>query len=276
MTIALGLCAAVLFGASDLSGTHATRRVGPGIAMFLMLVVGLVPAVAFVALRSGSPSLGAPSAGLAFALLAGAAYYGGQTCLMRGVERGDLAVVGPIAALEGAVATCVAIGLGERPSLLTLCGLAVAVIGAMATASQPGGGSARGAGWGVASAVLFGAASILWAHADAIGASGVVMLTRIGGLCLLVPLIARRAGRVRVTRTVIGLVGIAAGLELLALAAAVTALAMGPVSVASVCQSQYGTAGGVLGILLLRERPGARQIAGALAASGGVALMALG
>jgi drug/metabolite transporter (DMT)-like permease len=277
MTIALGLAAAVLFATSDLCGLRATRQFGPAIATLLMLALGLAPAFVAMLAFGGIPTATAQREALGCAVLAGVAYYGGQASLMRGVQTGNLAVVGPIATLEGAVASGFAFGLGERIGPLVLAGIAAAVVGAVTTALEPGRRwGAEGAAWGIAAALLFGTASLLWAQTAALDTAGVVMLTRIGGLLLLAPLAFAAASPRRLPRSSLKLVGLATALELGAIAATTAALALGPISVASVCQSQYGTASAVLGLLLLREHLARTQLAGVGLTGFGVTLMALG
>jgi drug/metabolite transporter (DMT)-like permease len=281
MTVALGLGAAFMFAACDLSSTRVTRQIGAELAMMLILLLGFVPALVAMVAWGGVPTHGQQQLVLLIALGAGVCYYAGQVSLLRGVQNGNLSVVGPVASLEGGVATVVAFGLGERIGPVTVAGVLIAVLGAVITAREPGGGSARGVAWGIASACGFGLASVLWAYTDGVGASGAVALTRVGGLLLMAPLALSALGRRPAStwlrsRRVFGLVSIAAALELGAVAAAVASLAAGPIGVASVCQSQYGTAGALLGLVVLRERLSRSQLLGVGVVGIGVALMALG
>ncbi len=281
MTIALGLGAAFMFAASDLSGTRATRQIGAELTMLLMLVIGFAPAIAAMLVWGGLPAGANERVALLVAVAAGAFYYAGQVSLLKGVQDGNLAVVGPVASLEGAIATAVAFGLGERIGPIAILGVCLAVAGAVATAREPGGRGARGVAWGVASAVGFGLASVLWAQTEELGASGTVALTRVGGLLLIAPIVLsagshRPHRRVLRSRRLLRTVGLATVLELSAVGAAVASLAIGPIGVASVCQSQYGIAGALLGLAVLRERLSRSQLGGVALVGAGVALMALG
>lgn len=281
MTIALGLGAAFMFAACDLTSTRATRQIGAELAMLLMLLLGLLPSFVAMVMLGGIPTEAGQRVALLVAVIAGVCYYAGQVSLLKGVQFGNLSVIGPVASLEGGVATLIAFGLGQRVGPVAVAGIVVAITGAVLTARQPGGRSARGIGWGIGSAVGFGLASVLWAYTGELGASGAVALTRVGGLLLMAPIMLSgvthrpRGGRLRSQR-LLGTVGVATALEFGAVAAAVASLALGPIGVASVCQSQYGTAGALLGLALLRERLSRSQLAGIAIVGFGVALMALG
>lgn len=281
MTLALGLGAAFMWAACDLSSTRATRQIGAELTMLLVLLLGFVPAIAVMVAWGGLPTDAHQRLALLVAIGAGVLYYAGQVSLLKGVQFGNLAVIGPVASLEGGVATGVAFGLGERIGGVAIAGVVVAILGAIVTAREPGGKSARGVVWGIASAIGFGLASVLWAHTDEVGASGAIGLTRVGGLLLMGLVIygsvthGPRSPRLRSHR-LFGMVSVAAALELGAVAAAIASLAAGPIGVASVCQSQYGTAGALLGLAVLRERLSWSQLGGVGLVGIGVALMALG
>ena len=188
-TIALGLGAAACFAASDLTAVRAARTIGPLLALVLVVALGAIPAAVAFAALGGVPTGAEARVAAVWAILAGVAYYGGQLALYKGLRDGNVAVVAPIATLEGMVALAIATGLGERVAMLALGGIAIAVVGAVLTALEPGGGSARGVGWGLASAVLFGAASICWGHTGAISTAATLGLSKVGALVLLVPIV---------------------------------------------------------------------------------------
>ncbi len=275
-TIALGLGAAACFAASDLTAVRAARTIGPLLALVLVVALGAIPAAVAFAALGGVPTGAEARVAAVWAILAGVAYYGGQLALYKGLRDGNVAVVAPIATLEGMVALAIATGLGERVAMLALGGIAIAVVGAVLTALEPGGGSARGVGWGLASAVLFGAASICWGHTGAISTAATLGLSKVGALVLLVPivlLVARGVPRAPVPPPWRWL-GASAAFELVAVSAAAASLTSGPISIASVCQSQYGTFSAVIALLLLRERLAPSQLAGVAATGIGVAIMA--
>jgi uncharacterized membrane protein len=139
MGILLGLTAAILYGGSDFGGGLASRRFG-----FLRVSVAgsaaaVVLAWAVLLLAGGpGPSLRAVAWGLASGLAGGA----GTLVLYRGLARGQMSVVGPLSALGAAVVPVIAgVALGERPSLLSVAGVLVALPAIVLVAAS---GSVRG------------------------------------------------------------------------------------------------------------------------------------
>ena len=139
MGILLGLTAALLYGGSDFGGGLAARRFG-----FLRVTVAGSAAAAVLAwtvliLAGGpGPSLRAVAWGLASGLAGGA----GTLVLYRGLARGQMSVVGPLSALGAAVVPVIAgVALGERPGLLSVAGVLVALPAIVLVAAS---GSVRG------------------------------------------------------------------------------------------------------------------------------------
>jgi drug/metabolite transporter (DMT)-like permease len=139
MGILLGLAAALLYGTSDFSGGLASRRFG-----FLQVtIIGSSAATVLawttlIMVGGPGPSLRAVAWGLVSGLAGGA----GSLVLYRGLARGQMSVVGPVSALGAAVVPVVAgIAMGERPSLLAVAGVLVALPSIVLVAAS---GSARG------------------------------------------------------------------------------------------------------------------------------------
>lgn len=271
MTVLLGLVGALLFAASDLAAIRATRAIGAALSLAAILVLGLPFAAAAVVASDASITF---DRSLLFAALGGAAYYAAQGTMLRGARDGNVSVVAPIASLEGGVASLIAVGLGERLSTVVAVGVVVGVAGAVICAYEPGSGRATGAGCGVLAALLFGLAIVLWAAAGPAGVAVVVLVGRVSGALVVWPVVARTRNAVRAVRSLLPLLVGTALLELGAIGATTWAVSRGPVSIASVCQSQYGTLGAMLALLLLRERPARTQLAGVALTAVGVALMA--
>jgi drug/metabolite transporter (DMT)-like permease len=159
MGILLGLTAALLYGGSDFGGGLASRRFG-----FLRVTVAGSAAAAMLAwtvliLAGGpGPSLRAVAWGLASGLAGGA----GTLVLYRGLARGQMSVVGPLSALGAAVVPVIAgVALGERPSLLSVAGVLVALPAIVLVAASGsvrgklGAGLADGLAAGLAFGILF-------------------------------------------------------------------------------------------------------------------------
>ena len=159
MGVILGLAAAILYGGSDFGGGLVSRRLG-----FLPVsVVGSAAAavlawVALLVFGGPGPSVHAVAWGLAAGLGGGT----GSLILYRGLARGQMSVVGPVSAVAAAaVPVAAGIALGERPPLLAMIGIVVALPAIVLVATS---GSARGIlspalldglGAGVAFGVLF-------------------------------------------------------------------------------------------------------------------------
>jgi drug/metabolite transporter (DMT)-like permease len=139
MGILLGLAAALLYGSSDFGGGLASRRYGP----LRVTVIGSAAATvlawaALVGSGGPGPSVRAVAWGLAGGLAGGV----GTLALYRGLARGQMSVVGPVSAVGAAVVPLVAgIALGERPSVLAVAGVLIALPAIVLVAAS---GSVRG------------------------------------------------------------------------------------------------------------------------------------
>jgi drug/metabolite transporter (DMT)-like permease len=164
MGILLGLAAALLYGSSDFAGGLASRRLG---AVPVAVAGSAVAAVLAwtVLLMSGGP--GPSVRAIAWGLASGLAGGTGTLVLYRGLARGQMTVVGPVSAVGAAVFPVLAgVALGERPSMLAVGGVLVALPAiVLVAASGPlrgqlsGGllktGVLEGVGAGLAFGVLF-------------------------------------------------------------------------------------------------------------------------
>jgi drug/metabolite transporter (DMT)-like permease len=139
MGILLALVAAVMYGSSDFGGGLAARRFGSLRVSVIGSAVAAVLAWATLILAGGpGPSLRAVAWGLAAGLAGGA----GTLVLYRGLARGQMSVVGPLSAVGAAVVPVAAgVALGERPSLLSVAGVLVALPAIVLVAAS---GSVRG------------------------------------------------------------------------------------------------------------------------------------
>lgn len=139
MGVILGLAAALLYGGSDFAGGLLSRRLGS----LPVTVAGSAAAAALAwaalaAFGAPRPAAGAIAWGLASGLGGGA----GTLILYRGLARGQMTVVGPVSAVAAAaVPVAAGLALGERPPLLALAGIAVALPAIVLVAAT---GSARG------------------------------------------------------------------------------------------------------------------------------------
>jgi drug/metabolite transporter (DMT)-like permease len=139
MGILLGLAAALLYGGSDFGGGLASRRFGSLRVTIVGSAAATVLAWATLLAAGGpGPSVRAVAWGLASGLAGGA----GTLVLYRGLARGQMSVVGPLSAVGAAVVPVAAgVALGERPSLLAIGGVLVALPAIVLVAAS---GSVRG------------------------------------------------------------------------------------------------------------------------------------
>ncbi len=139
MGVILGLAAALLYGGSDFGGGLVSRRMGSLPVNVVGSAAAAVLAWAALGVFGGpGPSVHAVAWGLASGLAGGA----GTLILYRGLARGQMSVVGPVSAVAAAAMPVAAgIAMGERPPVLALGGIAVALPAIVLVATS---GSARG------------------------------------------------------------------------------------------------------------------------------------
>ena len=143
MGIVLGLAAAVLYGSSDFGGGVASRRFGSLRVTVIGSAVATVLAWATLGVVGGpGPTVRAVAWGLASGLAGGI----GTMVLYRGLARGQMSVVGPVSAVGAAVVPVAAgVALGERPGLVAIAGVLVALPAIVLVASSgPVRGKLRG------------------------------------------------------------------------------------------------------------------------------------
>src|SRR5690348_4619424 len=142
MAVALALLSSLMWGSADFLG-GLRSRVRPAFAVVGGSQACGLLAIGIVALVSGAGGHG--SGWVPWAVASGIAGTGGLVCFYAALGSGTMGVVSPIAALGAVVPVLVGIVSGERPSVLSLAGLVVALLGAVA-ASGPelqGGAGAR-------------------------------------------------------------------------------------------------------------------------------------
>jgi drug/metabolite transporter (DMT)-like permease len=152
--IILGLAAALLYGGSDFAGGLASRKLGAvPVNVVGSFVAAVLAWVALLAIGGPGPTVHAVAWGLVSGLGGGV----GTTMLYRGLARGQMTVVGPVSAVAAAgVPVAAGIALGERPTVLALAGVLVALPAIVLVAAS---GSVRGMfGSGLTDGLAAGAA----------------------------------------------------------------------------------------------------------------------
>ncbi len=139
LAVLLALAAAAGYGCSDFAAGLASRKASILMVTFVATVCALVPTLIVL------PWTGAqmPSAAaLAWGTAAGLGGMSGALALYEGFRRAAFSVAGPISAVSAAgLSVIVGVLLGERPSLLSLAGIGVAlpaIVLVSLTAAPPG------------------------------------------------------------------------------------------------------------------------------------------
>jgi drug/metabolite transporter (DMT)-like permease len=184
----LALAAAVLYGSADFLGGAASRRARPVDVLAVTTSAGAAVLLAFALLASltslGRHGLasGGGTAGLAWGVAAGAAGVSGLLFFYVGFSVAPMSVVAPVSALASTLLPLgVAVAQGERPGPFVVAGGLICLVAVVLVSLErrPGEAEAgrsparrlRGAGYGLASGVMFGLLFLFFRNA---GASGVV------------------------------------------------------------------------------------------------------
>lgn len=281
LTIIAGLSSAFSYAVSDLLSQRVTRRTRPLSQVAWVLITGVVIIVPVALLVDGLPQ-GAEWGGAGLAALGGVAYFGAFFCLLKGLQVGDLSLISALNSLMGAYATVAFVLLGAPVTPLLGGALALCAFGAVLTSLEEWGrpdaaGGRRGratsgAAWAFASGVLFACVMVLYGNADAIGWLSQTAISRSVSLSIALPAALLTGGLGLPKGLRVEAVG-AGALELCGLVLLTNALALGPLTVASVTSTQFGTFAVILGFVLLHERPSRHQWVGLACTIVGVSLL---
>jgi drug/metabolite transporter (DMT)-like permease len=151
LAVALALGSSLAWGISDFLGGLKSRSVALLTVLLVSQGTALILASVLVISRGEAPPGGAF---LVYAALAGLSETLGVAALYRGLAVGVMSIVAPIAATAPVVPVVVGIVLGELPAALQAAGIALAVLGIVATACRRRSADVPRAV--IASSVLFG------------------------------------------------------------------------------------------------------------------------
>lgn len=281
LTVVLGLASAAMYGLSDFAGGFLSRRTSVWSVAVVTQITAMVLIGATALLMPGRPT----GTELAWGAVAGIGTGTGTAFLYRGLAGGRMGVVAPLSAV-GAAVLPVAVGLvtGERPSVMTWAGIAVAfpAIWLVSTAADPVdvGGRRHQLGEGVLDGLLAGLGfgvmfSALGQVTDTAGLGPLavgeaISIAAVVGLAMVMrqPWLPRE--RESWGGTVVG--ALAAGATVLFLLASQAGL----LTVASVLSSLYPAFTVLLAATVLRERVHRTQGVGLILAIVAVALVAAG
>jgi drug/metabolite transporter (DMT)-like permease len=291
LTVILGLSSSLSYAVSDMVAQHLARRLGGVVrVLFWVLVTGVVLVVPLLFIVEGAGWHGEGWSGVGFAALAGVLYIGAYFCLLAGFKRGDLSLVAALSSTQGAFAAVFAVLGGERLSLLMATGLVLAICGGVLAAVQGRAKSAAGAGWALASGLLFALVMVAYDHADGLTWLSTAAISRVVSFVLFLPIVVivlaweRRAAAspapeprpprgLLLPPRLLGLAVVAGVFEVVGLVLVAASVISGPLAVAGVMASQFATFATVLGVVVLGERPRWWQLVGVALTIAGVSIL---
>jgi drug/metabolite transporter (DMT)-like permease len=280
LAVAFALGAALSWGVCDYIAALKAR------AFHVLGVVAVSQAFGFVfvavLIAAARPELPGGRE-IAFAVSAGLIGTVGISCLYRGMAIGAMGIVAPIAATGAAIPVAVGLARGERPGVLQAAGIAVALVGVVLAAREPGAGEelgrarlAAGVGLALVAAVFGGLFITFMAEAAQGGSLYAVLFARLSTLAVCAVGLATLRPVLPSGRRELGLLAVVGLLDAGGVVLYAEAATEGLISVVAVLASLYPVATIVLAAALLGERIGAVQRSGAALALGGAAFIAAG
>ncbi|WP_030255847.1 EamA family transporter [Streptomyces violens] len=286
MTAVFALASSFLWGAADFGGGLLTRRMQ---ALTVVVVSQVIAAAVLGAIVVATGAWHAAAPELWFAVAAGVIGPAAMLCFYRALALGPMGVISPLASL-GTVLVPLGVGFigGERPGVVQIAGMVVAVVGVvLAGGPQRGGGAVTREAIVLTLIAAFGFGAVMAfiseASTNVTGLFLALFVQRVcnvavGGAALYV---ATRRGTpalpeggmavIRAALPALAFVGIA---DVAANGTYAIATRSGPVTIAAVLASLYPVVTAVAAMGVLKERLRAIQTAGASLALAGTALLA--
>ena len=272
-----GLGAAVAFAVSTVCSSRSSRLIEPPLVVAWVMAVGLVISGP-LALLQGVPAALGHEPGL-WLFIAGACNVAGLLIVYAALRVGQVALIAPLVATEGAIAALIAIAAGE--TVAPGVGVTLAVIAAgICLASLPPedrsdevhANHTRTALLALVSACMFGVTLYASGRAGAsLPAAWVALSARVvGTIAIALPLAL--AGRLRLTRPAAPLVVTSGVCEVVGFYSYIAGARHG-IAIAAVLASQFGALASVAGYYLFGERLTRIQVAGIATVLGGVAVL---
>jgi drug/metabolite transporter (DMT)-like permease len=270
----LALGASLAWGVSDFVGPLVARTVGTLRVLFWAQIGGLLAIGLAVAVRGQGPA----GWGVMFAILASIGGMLGLFAYYRGIQRGAISVVAPIAGVSAIVPVVFGIATGDSPSALQLAGVACALFGVALASIEHHEGSRRvaaGAGLALLAAAGFGF-YFPWMHAagkvDFWWAS---LIFRTVALLLVAAVVAQQRTPLRLGKRDLAIV-FAIGIgDTVGNALFAASSGHGLISLTSVLASLYPVVTVLLAASVLHERVAPMQRAGIVLTLTGVVLISL-
>ncbi|MEO6204721.1 MAG: DMT family transporter [Mycobacteriales bacterium] len=275
--VLLALLTAACYGVANYVGPLLARTNPLAGVLVVGQVVGVLGALVLFAVDGfGHPGRSGILLGVAAGLFNGVAI----AAFFRAASVGSISIVAPIGSTGAIVPVVVGIATGDRPSMLQLVGIPLAVLGAALAAARPAQRgdevTVTGAGLALVSAVLFGGFLTVFAAASEHGTTAAVLTSRIALLTatVLVVAVVRLPWRLPLPGARAAVVpGLLLVIGTIAYGVATT---QGLLSVVSVLATLAPVVTVALAVLLLGERLTGRQRVGVAVALSGVVLLAAG
>jgi uncharacterized membrane protein len=276
--IGLALAASLCWGVGDFIAGSKSRVLPVLVVLVCSQLVGLVW-IGAVALIAQEPVPGTRE--IVLAAVSAVAGTAGLACFFRAIAIGKMSVVVPVAATAAVVPVIVGIATGDRPSVLQLLGMAVALAGAVLASREPG---EEGEGGSLAAGVLLAALSALFIGffflaidgASDGGAVWASLVNRITSVTLLLVAAAVVHPQLSAARPHLRALAAAGTLDVSANLLFAAAPTEGLISLVSVAGSLYPVITVLLARIVLKERVHRIQEAGVAVALAGVVLIAAG
>lgn len=275
--VLLALLTAVAYGLANYLGPLLTRSHPLAGVLLVGQTVGVALAGALLLLTGGSLP---DRSHLLLGVLAGVCNGVALASVYTAAAAGPMSIVVPIGATGATVPVAVALSTGERPSLLQLVGIPLAVVGVVLAASRGATGPQQAAPRTIALAVLsaafFGGFLALFGAASRDGPAWAVFSSRASLVVCTLVVVATRGLPWRVPGRVLPALAVPGVLLLVGTAAYGEATTRGLVSVVAVLATLAPVVTVGLAVVVLGERLAVRQQTGVATALVGVVLLAAG
>ncbi len=255
MTVLLSLLSALAYGTSDFLGGLVSSRISPWTSAFTSQCGGALVVLVLSILGGGDPT----SADLGWGAVSGTGTAMGVVFLYRGLGRGRMGVVAPVAGLASALLpVIVGVATGDRPVPVVWTGILLALPAIFLVARIPASESESRQSTGILDGVLagcgFGSGFAAIAQAGKPAGHWPLVVGLVVGAAL-VALAAVLARQQWIPRRPLALLSACGGaLSGVALALFVAATQHGLLAVSGVVSSLYPAATIVLAVAVLRER----------------------
>jgi uncharacterized membrane protein len=272
-----GLGAAMSWAIATLASSRSSRMIGAPSVLGWVMAVGLVAAIVPAMLAT---PVALDALKVVELVTLGLSHNLGLLLAYRALSIGQVSIVAPITATEGAAAALISVVLGETLGIETAVILAVIAIGVVFAAAERAADkpasqvsneqNRKAALYALAAAVVFSVGLVLGGKLGAAGVppAWVIVASRtVGVMIIVLPLVL--LGRFRITRPALPLVVLSGLLEAIGSAVYVIAASHG-VAVAAVLSSQFAAFAAIGGFLLFGERLQRLQLVGVVVIAIGI------